>query len=717
MNDIKFFYLFNPEYKDVPISEVRQEHQKCISSKKSNKVYSIESFFRKYPNFNIDTYKKETDEIKNLSTINVLAHYHISQINNQIIPINAPLQNAPIKDCTESFSTKKLAHIFIHFFEIGGGERYLSNFNRFNNLFDETLFINKNYSNKTLYNIPIKTIIYDSYEELNILLKEFDIIIDHQTYWFEIGIHNKIFADIQYEKIIRITHGVPIHYNNIDDRNYYFSIELYNEKLSHLSWNNHIKYYNNIGVKLQNYKHHKAPDFENINIAIVGRINSEKLPKDFMNYLSKFTMNLSNNNYTFNFYGICDKSYEKYFLNYVHDAPKIIYHGLVLPDDVENIYLNNDILLHPSKSEAGATVILEAMSYGLPVICRNSGGIPNATQYYEVFHKGMNVSTDLYNNFLCNTDSEFFSKLLKINNHNYNEISVQNILKIEKYNDENSTWPCLMNDIKLIYDNHILSYGQIPNTIHYIFGLKPQTEEFLFTYYLSILSNVVINKPNIIYFHYQYEPFGNWWDEAKKYLKLNYVNATNMYWNKKQITKVAHKADKMRLEILYKYGGIYMDIDTITYRPYNDLLKNNLVIGIQEENYGDDKTTLYCNAIIFAKKENAFIKEWINRYESAFEPSGWCEASVHLPHKILCDNSYDITILEKECFYYPSYNEVDKIFENEYETHDKLITLHLWNTFSYKYLNQIKDFNWANNNKSLFSKLMKNLITITITNT
>ena len=51
MNDIKFFYLFNPEYKDVPISEVRQEHQKCISSKKSNKVYSIESFFKnhKYP--------------------------------------------------------------------------------------------------------------------------------------------------------------------------------------------------------------------------------------------------------------------------------------------------------------------------------------------------------------------------------------------------------------------------------------------------------------------------------------------------------------------------------------------------------------------------------------------------------------------------------------------------------------------------------------------
>ena len=34
----------------------------------------------------------------------------------------------------------------------------------------------------------------------------------------------------------------------------------------------------------------------------------------------------------------------------------------------------NDLLLSPSKSEAGATVLLEAMNNGLITLCRNKGG-------------------------------------------------------------------------------------------------------------------------------------------------------------------------------------------------------------------------------------------------------------------------------------------------------------------------------------------------------
>ena len=107
----------------------------------------------------------------------------------------------------------------------------------------------------------------------------------------------------------------------------------------------------------------------------------------------------------------------------------------------------------------------------------------------------------------------------------------------------------------------------------------------------------------MIYFHYQYEPYGYWWEKAKKYLFLNYINAEYMYWGKKKIIKYAHKADKIRLDILYKYGGVYMDIDTITYKSYKHLLNYDFVIGIQDENYGPEKITLYCNAILLAKKK------------------------------------------------------------------------------------------------------------------
>ena len=151
--------------------------------------------------------------------------------------------------------------------------------------------------------------------------------------------------------------------------------------------------------------------------------------------------------------------------------------------------------------------------------------------------------------------------------------------------------------LQKLYDEIYFIYLQskikntIPNIIHYVYGLKKQTSQFPFVYYISILSNIIINKPNKIYFHYQYLPYGKWWDNIKKYLSLNYINCTELYWKDKKIVKYAHKADKIRMDILYKYGGIYMDIDTISYKSYKHLLNNEFIIGLQEENYGEDKIT------------------------------------------------------------------------------------------------------------------------------
>ena len=60
--------------------------------------------------------------------------------------------------------------------------------------------------------------------------------------------------------------------------------------------------------------------------------------------------------------------------------------------------------------------------------------------------------------------------------------------------------------ILLLCLSYILNKDKIPNIIHFVFGLKPQNEEFMFTYYLSILSAYVVNKPEKIYFYYHYEP-------------------------------------------------------------------------------------------------------------------------------------------------------------------------------------------------------------------
>lgn len=701
MDNLKYYLLFNPELKKLNMKELKENY--LDDMKTNNRVTSVESFFKKYKDFNIDEYKKLNDQLKNSSKLEILIHKNINEINSINNNINYHLINISNKTINQTISKTinkttnkkeniiKCAHIFVHFFKIGGGESYIYNFNKYNDgIFEETIFLNNNYVNETLFNFNCKIIYYNNYSELNKFLNDYDIIIDHQLYWFPFEISKEAFLNIKLNKIIRIIHGVPIHFTDITSLNFYYSIELYTEYLSHNSWNNHIKIYNNIGVKKKIFTKEKY-DEENIKVAIIGRINIEKIPIIFLNKLLSFSKIYKK--YTFNFYGVIEQSYFKNFNNIINRSSNLIYHGVIDPKEMDLVYLNNNILLHPSKFEAGATVVLEAMSYGLPIICRNIGGLSNATGN---------------NNFLCNNENEMFEKLLLINNSNYDEISKINILKIENENDEEYLTNKLYNDLKIIYKYE--NSNEIPNVIHYIYGLEKQSEPFSFVFYLSIYSNFLINNPDVIYFHYQYLPYGIWWDEAKKYLKINYINCDNISWGNKKILKFAHKADKIRLEMLLKYGGIYMDIDTISYKSYKYLLNYDFVIGIQEENYGKENITLYCNAILFSKKNNIFIKKWINEYEKYFLPNGWCEASVHLPNKIYNSLSFNdkskIKILSKEHFYYPSYNETDKIFENDLNINEELVTLHLWNTFSKKYFKEINDFEWMNSNNSLYAKLM-----------
>lgn len=267
----------------------------------------------------------------------------------------------------------------------------------------------------------------------------------------------------------------------------------------------------------------------------------------------------------------------------------------------------------------------------------------------------------------------------------------------------------------------------IPNVIHFTFGLDKQTEDFLFVYYLAVYSAYVVNKPEKIYFYYHFGPVGEWWERLKEIPGLELVKVPlPEYIGRHEIVKTAHRADKLRMDVLLEYGGVYMDIDTISVRPYKDLLQHETVLGLQETYDGAGWTGI-CNAVMLTRPQSQFFIEWMDLYEDVFDPNGWCEASVCLPAR-LADKQYKyingitpakikhlqdaldtnkFTVLDTECFFQPNFLEIDKIFVKEYNIPEKLITLHYWASHSYNVLKHITGWDWAENNShTLFGKIM-----------
>ena len=263
----------------------------------------------------------------------------------------------------------------------------------------------------------------------------------------------------------------------------------------------------------------------------------------------------------------------------------------------------------------------------------------------------------------------------------------------------------------------------IPNILHFVYGFKEQTEEFQLYKYLSIKSAIDINKPTKVYFHYKHEPYGNYWDMIKPYLTMEYVEPpAEIYGN--DLLHYAHQADVIRLQKLEKYGGIYLDIDTICLKSFEELRVYDFVIGVQG-NKNNSEIYGLCNAVMLSKPKCDFVIEWIDTYTS-FRSKGrdeyWDEHSVLMPLKLAYKYSNKIKILDNNIFYNPLWYDIKDILFNEnidLDQYKKLINnnfcIHLWDTYTNEYLSKLTEKTILENNTiyNIFSrKFIRNKISI-----
>ena len=89
---------------------------------------------------------------------------------------------------------------------------------------------------------------------------------------------------------------------------------------------------------------------------------------------------------------------------------------------------------------------------------------------------------------------------------------------------------------------------------------------------------------------------------------------------------------------------------------------------------------------MMTEKQSPFFKIWMERYEEYFHTDGWNEASVLLPKQIANEFPDLATVLDENVFFYPNCWLTNLIFAHTQNIPETLVTLHLWEAFSYKYI-------------------------------
>ena len=252
--------------------------------------------------------------------------------------------------------------------------------------------------------------------------------------------------------------------------------------------------------------------------------------------------------------------------------------------------------------------------------------------------------------------------------------------------------------------------SEIPKILHFIYGFK-KSEELPFYAYMAVLSALHYNPGWRAVFHYHNEPTGVHWEKLKPRLSLNYVGDFD-FFGIAPVQHYAHKADIVRLLALKNIGGAYLDIDTLTAKCFDPLVRNEFVMGIQA-NINNYKGGL-CNAVMLSKPRSRFVTRWLSEYAS-FCSKGrdglWDHHSVKLPALLSYSYPEEITVLDHDAFFYPLWMDVDRVLLNAKSGRWKkylngAFVFHLWNTFNEDIINSI-DQKYVMTSKSVYAEIAR----------
>ena len=234
----------------------------------------------------------------------------------------------------------------------------------------------------------------------------------------------------------------------------------------------------------------------------------------------------------------------------------------------------------------------------------------------------------------------------------------------------------------------------IPNRCFFVY-LRPL--EFSLVGYLAIRSAHDVNSPDELVVYCDRPPTGPWWEAASRYVSSVVLVDPPEFVGGVPVIHPAHRADLVRLDVLLRDGGIYLDLDVLSVRPLTPFLGESFVLG-QEGEGGEHGL---CNGVILAEPESAFGREWLRGWDPAtsrwhgFRSTGrdryWSEMSVKYPAYLGTLFPELITIAPYDAFHWPLWTDehLEWLFEGRGDQFPNAYCHHLWQSHSERYLERL----------------------------
>lgn len=174
----------------------------------------------------------------------------------------------------------------------------------------------------------------------------------------------------------------------------------------------------------------------------------------------------------------------------------------------------------------------------------------------------------------------------------------------------------------------------IPNIVHqpWLGGADLQWEQIL-----AMLSVRFVMKPERFTLYYDTPPRDSaTWRCACAIADACVLTPSRTAIHGAPLVYPQHRSDLMRLDLLEKYGGVYIDHDSFVLRPLDDLRKCGApVIGGREQFSADE--IKFNNGVLLAVPNATFLRLWRASYRD-YRPDEWDYNSCRVPAQLWRQN-------------------------------------------------------------------------------